>query len=328
MDRLNNSRDIFVKKVLEAIPPQIKPIDYLMEILDLSRVSIYRRVNSQIPFSYDEMVRLSSDLEFSLEDIIPPKENNRAVFHFQEYKGINTDDFFLKILQSYHDIVMEETKCKNRYSILTMNNLWPIFACGYNNLLKFFYYKWLHSTYSIPFDTSLGKISIPEPILAISNKIKPAIQSLNNTVYILDKNILLNTMTEIQYYFRRKLIPTSEMALLISDIKYFIDHSKKNVLSGKTEKGTKITYYLSFFNILSNSIYISLDNKPESFFYEYSIHPLKTNNINICSHHKDWLESLKKYSVLISASNEAVQLDYFEKQIEYLNNLKDDKDLF
>jgi len=326
MDNIKESRERFVKKVLDAIPSHLKPVEYLMEILNISSVSVYRRINCKVPFTYDEMVILSSKLGFSSEEIFNSASNDRAVFMIQDRTGASFQEYFLNVLKGYYENLEKETKAENRKAILSMNNVWLIHTLGTDNLLKFIYYKWFLQMSPVSFKCYMEDVHIPASILEQRDKITHQLQVLTNTTFIIDRLVYFNTMQDIQYYYRRKLINKKELLLIAEDLRVLMDYAEKQIVKG-TYSGVTHYFYLSYLNLYSNSIYVECDDSVQSFFYEYNIRPLRTTNKKVCDAHKNWLESLKKDSVLISASNEILQMDFFNKQNKYLNDLIKDKDL-
>ncbi|GHT53589.1 hypothetical protein FACS189446_1430 [Bacteroidia bacterium] len=74
-------------------------------------------------------------------------------------------------------------------------------------------------------------------------------------------------------------------------------------------------------NIGTNAVYAKYNGSETSFVYAFSIHPLSMTNPAMCERHKRWLNSIKKYSTLITKSNEMLQSEYFDKQREYVHSL-------
>lgn len=319
---MNNksSRELYVRKVLDAIPANIKPVDYLMDILNISRESVYRRIKCKVPFTYDEMVKLSSKLSFSIDEVIPLTVNNRAVFSYQEHSN-NPLNFFQMVLKGYEESVTIELKAENRMSIAAVNHLWLVHVLGYDNLLKFYYYKWIHQMYMTPLKIDYSNLVIPQQIYDLSHKILEQIRFLKNSVFILDKCVFYNVINELQYYHRRKLIDDNDMQLIKKDIESLITVTENNILNGYNEDGSTRMYYLCSLNIYSNSLYLEYDGNISSFFYEYSIRPMGTTSAEVCVYHKKWLDSLKKFSISVSASNEELQMEFFSKQRVYLDTL-------
>lgn len=317
-------REIYVNKILKSIPENIKPVDYLMELLDISRESVYRRIRCQISFSFDEMVKLSTELGFSLDEIVSLEADNKAVFTHQEYFKYDLQNHLLSVLKECYDNLKDEVNAKDRNAILAMNNIWFLFTIGTDNLFRFFYYKWIHLICTSPLKDSLSNIVITPEIVELKQKIGEQLESLNHSVFIMDRYTYFRTMKDVQYYYRRKLITKEELLLIKKDLADIINYTEKQVINGTNELGCTHYFYISTTNIYSNSIYIEYDNNIQSFFYIFSMNPAMTDNPTICLLHKQWLKSLRKYSVLISFSNEELQCEFFGKQREYLEDLEND----
>jgi len=317
-------REVFVKKILATIPSYIKPVDYLMEILKISRVSVYRRLNCLLPFTYDEIAILSSTLNISMDEILHLDAHDKVIFSFRIDRDLSPHDIFLKVLKDYYHNILAENKAKDRRAIIAINSVLLIHVLGSKDMFRFFYYKWLHLSFSTSMIYYLEDVVIPDEILEYKDKIIRELKSLSNTTFILDRHTFLNTIKEIQYYYRRKLINKKELYLLKEELEHIIEYAQQHILKG-THMGVTHYFFLSHLNIYSNSLYVEYADKFQSFFFEFGIHHIRTMNQGVCDVHKKWLESLKKISVLISTSNESAQMDFFSKQKKYLNNLINDK---
>jgi len=325
---IRKSRGLYIKRILECIPPHIKPVDYLMELLGISRVSVYRRLKCDLPFNSDEMMILSSTLGFSLDNIVHENnENERPVFSFHIYGDEHPADYFLKILHTLHENLKVQEKSHTRTAMASMNNLWLVYTLGYDHLLKFYYFKWLHQAQS-SFEAnklSFHNIVLSDEIIDLSYKIRELVRSTKNTVFIIDQNLFFNSIEDIQYYYRRNLIDKKELELIKSDVETLIDYTRSHVSEGRNSAGEERRFYLSATNIYTNSLYEEFDNHSMSSFYGYCLAPWNTMDNEICTCHKKWMESLKKYAILITASNEAQQMAFFDRQKAYLSSLVNDE---
>lgn len=63
------------------------------------------------------------------------------------------------------------------------------------------------------------------------------------------------------------------------------------------------------------------DDIEESNFWIYPPKSTRMNDPEICASHKEWLNSLKRYSTLITVANENVLAKFNSKQMDYINNM-------
>lgn len=75
-----NINKALLSKILESIPEHISTVTYLMDFLDISQGAVYRRLKGEIPFSFDEIYKLSENLGFSVDEIFDLKRKDRIFF--------------------------------------------------------------------------------------------------------------------------------------------------------------------------------------------------------------------------------------------------------
>jgi len=306
-------------KILNRIPPHIKAPEYLAEALSLSKESVYRRLKGLIPFTFEEIILLSGKLDFSLDELLKGDKNEQVIFNLQNNKLIEAHDSFLKIFRHYSRNIEEIDKSKYNHIIITANRIMAIFTCPYINLFRFFYYKWQHQFEHTPLNYKFSEVQIPEELEELR---KRALKNTNiqSLTFITDRNILYNTIKEIKYYMDRHLIEQDEIKLLKKElgvfIKGFYTPSKEEPFR---ENGLDI--YMSPMNIDENTSYVVCDDKVYVELWTYSDTGIYTSDPELCVLQKDWMDSLKNYSILISNSNQKMQAelnDLFTSQLEIL----------
>jgi len=321
MDKKLNQN--LVTKILERIPQNVKPVNYIMDVLDLSTESIYRRMRSDICFTFAEAAKLASILDFSIDEVT--EQDNMTKYAFAE-SPMNTiaspSETFMEMLRQYSDLVQKRLFAEKNDTSLALNHVPPIFAIYFDNIFKFFYYKWLHQVHEASVNYHFSEVQIPQQILDLQKELIFHTQKVNGiTFYIIDKNIFLTLIKEVHYYYRRKLISCEDLLLIKEDIINLIDRVKKLTQDGSSSDEIKRYVYLSSLNIQTNSCHVRYDKESISYFWLYSINPLVTRDHQLCSLHERWIKSLKKYSTFITQSNELLQAEFFDKQQEYVDTL-------
>jgi hypothetical protein len=84
MPDICENNELWITNVISKFPSRIKPRDYLMAKLSISRESAYRRIKGTVPFSFDEILQISQDLGFSLDEIAGKKDVNKPDFSSPE----------------------------------------------------------------------------------------------------------------------------------------------------------------------------------------------------------------------------------------------------
>lgn len=175
--------------------------------------------------------------------------------------------------------------------------------------------------HEVPIDFNFSDIIIPSEISELCADIRKYTPYIGNNTFILDANIYYNAILDILYYYKMGLINDDEFSHIRLDLSGLIDRCQKLVLKGCNETNARYDFYLSSLPIEANSSFTWFDDSVESYFYSSHANPMGINNKEACLIHKKWLNSLKKYSSLITQSNEVLQSSFFKKQREYIDNM-------
>jgi len=324
---MNNLRSTIATKILGFIPSHVKPIEYLMEALDISRESVYRRIRGDISFNIEEITKLSIALGFSIDELIVTDMPSRFILDMNLANSQDPSGFFITIFQHYcHDLFDNTSFAKETESIMILNHVPAQFNVYFNHLFKFSYYRWMHQNQETSLKYFYSDVTLPEQLLALQQKVIENSKKIRTNTLILDSNVFLNLIREVQYYYKRKLIKENEFALLIDDLQGLIGMVESIAQTGFLTSEARFNLYLSSLNVESCSQYIRCDNQVKSQFYINSMEPVTISNPNLCAVHKKWLDSMRKYSTLITQSNEILQVRYFNRQRNYIEELLENPD--
>lgn len=312
---------IIIDNILKKIPNNIKPVPYLMDLLDLSRKSIYRRLQGEIPFTMDEIALLSSNLGFSIDEIVDQIDKNRISFTLNTKELSDSNKSFLYSLNQYYEYLRKALDAENSEIIITANCLRVFCTTELDNLFRFFYYRWNHQTGVVPLNYYFSDAHLPDEINSLRNKINDIITHIDNTTVILDNNVFLNVIKQIQYYYKRGLISDAELILLKNDLFIFLNSISSQMKNGMNENGCVNHFYLSLFDIECNMRYIKADNHTFANFSVYYTNEIIIKASKMSIVHKQWLESLKKYAIRISGSNEMELARFYNQQRYYIENM-------
>lgn len=319
---MKNINAIIIQKIADSIPPHVKLAEFLMDKLGLCKESAYRRIRGDVAFTVEQLMDLSLELGFSIDELTTQKNNDYIFYRQKSLKSYEPKETFIAMLETFYESISRQCQAKDSYTIIAINRLPDIFTVSFENLFRFCYYKWVHQINDTSVNHSFSETVLPPEIVALRNKILPYIGHHKNITFILDPNTFYNTLADIQYYCSRELINSEELLLLKNELKEIKDGMeiliKKGTWRGDNSCTFSYTYYLSSVPIESNSCYVWYDNHTESHFWPNSVISFYSNGKQATDLHKIWLNSLKKYAVLITKSNEQVQAAYLKKHSELL----------
>ena len=78
--------------------------------------------------------------------------------------------------------------------------------------------------------------------------------------------------------------------------------------------GHKVFFYLSSIDFEATYTYIEKLDFQISMLRVYSINSMDSQSPQICKMQRDWIQALKRHSILISESGEAQRIDFIKRQ--------------
>lgn len=322
-EKTNNLDVLLVEKILENIPNNIKPVEYLMEILDMSRNAVYRRLRYEKSFTFHEVMRLSSAMGFSLDDIALVQEGRSGQNLFPKHvTKMTAEDSITSLFEHFTMLLKNFVDTNSSQFIITANRLHFLSINDEEPLFRFLYYQLMYQLREIPVNCTLSQIKIPESVHILSKEFHKLFISISHKEYLIDSNLYLNIVKDIQYFYQRKLISEDELLSIKEDLHTAIVHTQAYMQMGVNDLPLKKSkFYLSGMEVTSNTVYSIYEGNEESDFWLYSANPIHTTNKRICHLHKVWIDSLMRSSTLISGVNENVLFEYIAKQLSFVDNM-------
>jgi len=325
-----NLNEILTRKILNYIPKNGKPVNYLMDVLDIGRESTYRRIRNNIPFTFDEIARLSVKLDFSIDEIV---KNNVICNDFStDFQQMSSEDDLVEYYYTSHldfyNILNSMTEAKEVEILFSLNRLYSFFVVDFDVLFKFYYFIWLYRCCNGSFNSSFSEIQLPSDIVSIQQKIKSKKSLVKNVTFILDQDIIVKLIRDLQYYYNRKLISAEELNTIKNDIIIFLDYFEEYIQIGRSDAGFTNKLYLSLLNVDMNSIYGTFDGNIISQYLTYANTLAQIRNNDMIAIHKQWFHSLQRSSILISQSNEIAQASFLDQQRKNIKKITNDLFLY
>lgn len=316
-----NLNETILTKILELIPVNIKPVNLLMDILDIGKESAYRRLRGEKPLSMEELYKLSLVLNFSLDEIIGNNKTVAAAFNHIGTIKQNPSKNLLEFFHYYENYLQRLIDSENSEITCTLNHYLHSMFVNYEHLFKFIYYRWMHQMTDVPLNYLYSELVVPTEIKETCERMSLLNTKIKKLSLIIDNNLLFNLIKEMQYFYVRGLLNEMQLHILKTELRKYMDDIEITVNKGIDVSGTQIEIYLSVLHINSTTTYTTWDDNKESAFWHHYGYPIYTRNKEITARHRLWIDSLKKYSTVISQSNELLQAEFLNKQREYIDNI-------
>ncbi len=323
---MNSLNEQFVSIIKEQIPNNKQLISTLMGALPLGKESIYRRLRSEIPFSFEEVIKVSIKLGISLDNvIIHNRLTNKSKWAVLNLDNIfSASDFFnlyYSRMEDFLHILCNMIKSPNAKIRYAVSNIPVFLLIPYKKLNLFNFYKWSYLKQGIGPEYLFSKVIKPSNAFEIEKKVLEKYRQVQQTLFIIDKNIFLSIISDIIYFYERQLITDSERKELKEELFELVSYLESIATLGSYKEGGEVTIYLSNTTIDTNYHHFEYGNQSICGFEFFFIDFISIDNKRLCLTQKEWIKSLKRYSVLISQSNEDKRFDFFREQRKMIDKL-------
>lgn len=309
-----NLNEEVVSVVKSSIPSDSNIVNELMEILPVGREAIYRRLRGEVPFTFEEIAKLSLRMGFSLDALVGAKNNTRVVFNLNVLDLDNLNKDYCRRLNDYIEFFKKMRTLKSVKGRFAFSTLPYSFYLSFENLSRFRLYRWYYqvskSQSSIPFSA----IEMSEESLRAQRVFMHESGSIRKAVYILDREMFSSVAKDINYFFKLNLITLDELELLKKELLEMVNELEALAISGVYKTGMKITLYLANIHLESSHSHVESEVMGISHFRILGVNGLTSTNSQISDVQKDWIDSLKRCSTLITQSGEVDRFAFFRKQ--------------
>jgi hypothetical protein len=93
--------------------------------------------------------------------------------------------------------------------------------------------------------------------------------------------------------------------------------------TGYNEKGEECFYYFSWLDVETNAVCVDCGNKLVALCWSFGVPNLQHNSQSYAN--LEWLESQKKYTILISQSSEFIRSEFIEQQRGFIESINENK---
>lgn len=287
---------------------------FLMGILNISRESAYRRIRNEILYSMQEIVILASKLNFSLDKIFDDVNRAKFLSRKPQVKETSPADNYIEMMRSTLNVIEGKITDQNIRTFYVGNKVPNGLLINFKLLRKLRYIRWIHQTHNLPINSKFADIIIPSDVEKVHLQYVEANKYIKQITCIFDENVILAVINTIKFYYRRQLITNSEVSEMKKELHALIDRIEETCRIGKNPHEAECIYYLSDLNIESNILFFEFDKEMSVHLLSSGKKPVISSNTWVCEEQKLWINSLLKFSALITNSNELLLNNFITKQ--------------
>lgn len=298
-------QDLLFNRLKERMGSQKKHlIDKVQEALGLKKSTAYKRINGSSAMSVDELILLSKAMNFSLDDVF--SRDKHITF---KHPFVNEEENRKNFIHQF-DLYLAPLDRKDGNSLTFLANELPLFYYfNHPHIFHFTVSVWNHLHWAdsrLEIDSAL---KYDEQLKGFRDLTRKRISNID-VVEVWNSNMLNNLFQQIIFSITIRAFKSApNVTDLLNDIELLINSLKK-----ATEvKNERVTIYLNEFgNYLNMVTYNSKSMKATFLGVDYPKF-IVSENENFYLFATDWINKIKRRSVLISGEGYQYQELFFRK---------------
>ena len=309
-----------IEAIKEKIPANSNLANVLIDILFIGREAVYRRLRGEVPFTLTEAAIISRKLGVSLDKIVGISFKDNAVFDMNVVHHDDPFETYYEIINKYIGLLKNMGDDVTSELATSSNMLPQTLYLKHDILSKFRLFKWMYQNKYIDCK-SFEELDIPPKLVNIQKDYVAMTRHIHSIDYIWDNMIFQHLINDIQYFASIHLISDETKEEIKNELFLLADELEKLAINGKTADGNRVRIYVSNINFEATYSYVDTNNLQLSLIRIYSINSITTMDNEIFCTLKEWIQSLKKFSTLISESGEMQRIQFFKQQREIISTL-------
>ena len=316
----NKLNEGLIEAIKEKIPANSNIANVLMDNLFIGREAVYRRLRGEVPFTLTEAAIISRKLGVSLDKMIGVSFKENTVFDMNVVHHSNPFETYYDIINKYTELLKSIEDDPISELATSSNTIPQTLYLKHDILSKFRLFKWMYQNENIGCK-HFDDLEIPAKLQDIQKDFVNAAEQIHSTSFIWDSNIFSHIVNDLEYFSSIQLISDKARQEIKEELLLLLDELENFARKGKFESDNEVNIYISNINFEATYSYVESSNVHLSMIRVYAINSITTQDIEMCKSLKEWIQSLKKFSTLISVSGELQRIQFFQKQREIIDTL-------
>lgn len=320
MEMKNSSNKYIENLIKQRINKDDKLVDVLMNTLSIGKESAYRRLRGEVPYTLDDALKIAARFNISLDSIVGEKTSGKAMITSNiidiDYPVESYNEYLLYQYNTFHEL----NNRQNPKAYLAFNLIPFIFYPSDNVLSKFRLYRWIHQMDNFCNQPHFKDVEFPKGMWELQQKAVKEFSLLPDVHFIFDNDLFLRQVKDILLFVQLGLIDKESLQLLKKEL-YVLLEEIERMANLPADNAIKRHLYVSNVSFEASYLYYEAENFHTSGLRVLGISLITTQDPWVSLQLKKWIESLKRYSTLISISGEIDRLSFINRQKEHIKLL-------
>ncbi|MDR2130071.1 MAG: hypothetical protein LBP56_02690 [Odoribacteraceae bacterium] len=309
--RLNQE---LLEAIKQSIPADTNLVKVIEVALGIGKEAVYRRIRGDVPFTFDEVVALTLKFGMSLDRFLGIQYQESVIYDLNQISPAQPMEDYYNML-SVEVEMFKEFNRKPEAKVYMAYNMLPFpFFYSLEYLWKFDIYQLLHQMEQEKRIENFSRVLFPESLLKKRDELFEAYQNIPWSCYILDRRIFTSLLREINYIYKLGLISKEEIGRLKKELYQLFDTIESTATTGKFHGRSSMVLYLA--NLDLEGAYCCYECPELNFTHlrAYRLGMLNSSTPEIFTAQRNYIESLKRFSTLITKSGEMERNIFLQEQ--------------
>ena len=317
---MNDWHDSFLEELYKKYPKKSQLAEALMDLLSIERESAYRRLRKYVMFTVEELAKIASAWNISLNDVFGVRSSEIS-FKMQLWNYLDPSKEEL----NYMRFLVEDSEYTRNFphvECMEISNVLPrMLTSGFSYLNRFHLLKWMYQYFdekTLPF----SNLSFPDEVAQLSANYYMVSKNLRSVSFVWDHDIFSDLVSDICYFHSIYLVSDEEKELIKRDLYTLLDYMSEVAEKGCwLETGNKVDLYISHISIDTNYSYYYSDSVKFCCVHAFAKNEIFSKDMVMIENFRNWMQSKKRSSVRISEGDEKARIEFFMKQRKLIDSL-------
>lgn len=314
--------DNIMNAIKEKIPNRVELTNTLVDLLNVEKEAVYRRLRGEVAFSFSEITAISSALGISLDNLAGGRYMHSRPFQLRLVEYFEPSDIDYKMLEHYV-YILEMGKGDPASVAMDCTSVLPqSLYLSYETITRFFLFKWRYQYGESNKIVRFKNVYPSEYMQKILARITQATQNIARSFYIWDPLIFDYLVNDIKYYFSINLLTEEDLGMLKNELLLFLDDMEVLACKGQfNETGNRVYFYISNMNIDTSYRTVSVRHFNLSMIRAFTLNAVVSMDRQTFEWVNSWMRAILKSSTMISVSGARQRVQFFEKQRNVITGL-------
>jgi hypothetical protein len=313
----------FFEKIKNKIPPNIRLVDIVAEILNVGTDSAYRRIRSEKELTMSELSKLCQYFNISIDSIINRQSNN-ILFKYSPLDINGIDNYYI-YMKDLSDLLEDIAKSKEKEIFFMAMDIPIVHFTPFLELMLFKIYTWFRSinNLQISYDKFVESLDLKR-LSTYYDKITEAYKQIPSTE-IWTISTIEPVLHLIDYYSNLNCFENKNtLSIIYKQFLQLIDRLEKCAENESKENKWNIVpfrMYLNTVNFMNDFMIAKKDGTNITAIKLYTINGIFTSNKYFYSEAEKWMKNTMSKSLFLSGASAMERFKFFQKIKTKVNNL-------